>query len=835
MTISYSLFKNVLRKSIVDSMYKEIISKTSRYYHWLGKENTWRDFLSPFIPSSTSDSPGPPANNFRYDLHVRRDILTVKAITSSDVSYVVPRINWSSNIIYDMYDDAYTTPIEEAIQWTPSGIIETDDIVKNNSIYYRAINAGIFGAIAPSHVNGTVTNGTVQLSYLDRDTFAASGATSLETSRFYVLTSEFNVYKCIWNNNNLPSTIMPTTTPSDTIVDTADGYRWKFLYTIPVSLRNRFLSSDWMPVTTALKTPFFSNGEITSLSIDNPGSGYIADVATGTGATSGANITLNISGTVTGVFELGMIVSGTNIIPGTTIIAQVSGTTGGVGSYTLSKASTGTVSGTIKAITPNDIIIVSGDGYLEDNPYIISDIDIIQGGLGYTTTPDIEFADPALPGTTSEGSVTISSGIVNSTNLSVVGFGYDDFPVITVDEPIAFDGIWESSSLVDLNDIIKHNVTITIAGKQYQQDIYYEVTASTTGQTGIDGPDHPTGSEPNGGVTLTVVAKRAVLKAALTKTEAKLIPIFEGGQLTGVIIEDGGIGYTNANIQIFGSGGGAPSGTGAIVTANFVVGNVNTLQADVELDATPGSIEVIKVVDAGSGYGTVDIEILGDGTGATAEGRTSAGQLSEVIITDPGLGYTWTDVVITGTGTGATARAIMSPLGGHGSNAIDELNANSLMFYSSISRDRNQGIEIDNDYRKAGLLKNIKQFNTGLIFKDDVGSGCVLIKGNFDPLKMGNDLLLQKEGYKNYRVVSFNNTEILLSVFNNFTIDIGDQLTIMEKDAEGNDNIGYTFTVTDVTERTIDQFSGDLLFLTVREPYSPTAEQIVTLRTVITI
>jgi hypothetical protein len=752
MSISYSLFKNVLRKSIVDAMYKEIVSKTARYYHWLGKENTWADFLSPFIPSSASDVPGPPANNYRYDLHVRRDILTVKSITPSDVSYVVPRIDWVANTIYDMYDDAYTTPIEEAIQWTSGGNIQTDNIVKHNSIYYRAGNAGTFGINPPTHVSGTVTNGNVQLSYLDRDTFAASGATSLESSRFYVLTSEFNVYKCIWNNNDSLSTIMPTTTPSDTLVTTADGYKWKFMYTIPVSLRNRFLSTEWMPVTTALKAPFFSNGEITSFTIDNPGSGY----------------------------------------------------------------------------SNTDIILVSGDGYLADNPYVVSDIDIIQGGLGYTSTPDIEFEAPSLTGDTATGEVTISGGIIDSTSLTFVGFGYDESPIITVDEPIAFDALWTLESPVSLNDIIKHNVTVTIGEEEYQQDIYYQVSAD--GELGTVAPTHTTGAVVNGTVTLTVVAKRAILKAVIIKTEASLSPLIEGGQIVGVIINDGGIGYTNANIQIFASDGSESTGTGAVITANFAFGNVNTLQADVELDAIPGTIETIKVVDVGSGYGTASIEILGDGEGATAVAVIAAGQLTEVIVTNPGSGYTWTDVIITGAGTGAVARAIMSPAGGHGSNAIDELNANSIMFYSSISRDKNQGIEIDNDYRKAGLIKNLKEFGTGLIFKDDIGSGCILIEGNFDPLKIDYDLLLQKDGYKNYRVIDFEDNKILLSVFNNFTIDVGDVLTVME-----GPNTGYSFSVSNVSERTIDQFSGDLLFLTVREPYSPTSEQIITLRTVITI
>ena len=87
-------------------------------------------------------------------------------------------------------------------------------------------------------------------------------------------------------------------------------------------------------------------------------------------------------------------------------------------------------------------------------------------------------------------------------------------------------------------------------------------------------------------------------------------------------------------------------------------------------------------------------------------------------------------------------------------------------------------------------------------------------------------MLLIKDEYKNYRIVDFTDTQILVSVFNNFTINIGDTLTT---------ETGYSFSVTDVKERTIDQFSGELLMLSVREAFEPTDEQIITIRSVITI
>ena len=99
-------------------------------------------------------------------------------------------------------------------------------------------------------------------------------------------------------------------------------------------------------------------------------------------------------------------------------------------------------------------------------------------------------------------------------------------------------------------------------------------------------------------------------------------------------------------------------------------------------------------------------------------------------------------------------------------------------------------------------------------------------------------MLLLKDGYKKYRIIDFTDTQILVSVFNNFTISIGD--TLVTDPTNGGSIasptvVAQNIIVTSVSERTIDQFSGDFLFFSVREPYSPTAEQIVTVKTVLTI
>jgi hypothetical protein len=76
-------------------------------------------------------------------------------------------------------------------------------------------------------------------------TVAPSGTQKLENAVFYVVTDEYNVYQCLDNDNNTPSTVKPTGTTVDAI-QTSDGYIWKFLYTIPIALRNKFFQS-YMP------------------------------------------------------------------------------------------------------------------------------------------------------------------------------------------------------------------------------------------------------------------------------------------------------------------------------------------------------------------------------------------------------------------------------------------------------------------------------------------------------------------------------------------------------------------------------------------------------------
>jgi len=109
---------------------------------------------------------------------------------------------------------------------------------------------------------------------------ASSGATKLYDADFYVVNSQYQVYKCIFNGtspadpNGKPSTVEPTGT-STSIITTTDGYRWKYMYTIPVGSVLKFFSNEYMPVLSDIAVQAESaNGEIDTVVIASAGAGY---------------------------------------------------------------------------------------------------------------------------------------------------------------------------------------------------------------------------------------------------------------------------------------------------------------------------------------------------------------------------------------------------------------------------------------------------------------------------------------------------------------------------------------------------------------------------------
>ena len=137
------------------------------------------------------------------------------------------------------------------------------------------------------------------------------------TIPFYVITDEFNVYVCVDGAKNADgtrkiSTIKPTG-QSTNIVTLADGYTWKFLYSIPTNTAVRYLSSNFMPVKlvdSADAAVDFSDdiqysvqtnaidGQVLNFRVDEGGSGYTSAPTveiTGDGVGAAGTATINTS------------------------------------------------------------------------------------------------------------------------------------------------------------------------------------------------------------------------------------------------------------------------------------------------------------------------------------------------------------------------------------------------------------------------------------------------------------------------------------------------------------------------------------------------------------
>lgn len=110
------------------------------------------------------------------------------------------------------------------------------------------------------------------------------------------------------------------------------------------------------------------------------------------------------------------------------------------------------------------------------------------------------------------------------------------------------------------------------------------------------------------------------------------------------------------------------------------------------------------------------VTIIGDGTGAKAYSSVGAdGAIANVSLISIGQDYTKAKVYITANsyhGSGATANVIISPIGGHGSDAISELYADKILIDTQIrgtegtSVDGKGYIPANTDFRTISLLKD---------------------------------------------------------------------------------------------------------------------------------
>ena len=125
----------------------------------------------------------------------------------------------------------------------PETIQDTDEYLRYK-IHREFIGAKKIENSGCSHITTRYdwTSGTVYSMYRDTDDDVYDRAT-------WVMTDEFNVYKCLYNNKGAASTIKPSGF-STLAFTTSDGYTWQYLYSVSLGEADKFLTPSHMPVKT---------------------------------------------------------------------------------------------------------------------------------------------------------------------------------------------------------------------------------------------------------------------------------------------------------------------------------------------------------------------------------------------------------------------------------------------------------------------------------------------------------------------------------------------------------------------------------------------------------
>ena len=216
-------------------------SSASTYYLFVGKSTA---YTSSTTGGSDSSPPTPSDSPSDTEFYAWDSMLAAKNVTSSDVTFSIPRRNWVNGTTYDMYDD---------------------NISSSNT--------------------------------------ATSGASNLYDSTFYFMTSDFRVYKVLDNNGGTAySGAEPTSTSTSPFA--LGGYVLKYMYQVTTSEAAKYITSDFIPVSDdSTISAAAVDGKIESLKI-TAGAGYtngtyyaaVYGDGTSAGTSSGAIVRITVSG-----------------------------------------------------------------------------------------------------------------------------------------------------------------------------------------------------------------------------------------------------------------------------------------------------------------------------------------------------------------------------------------------------------------------------------------------------------------------------------------------------------------------------------------------------------
>lgn len=623
-----SLLKTTLKTSLAEATVNEIQCGTANYYHFWGRTADW------------SGSVEVPQDSLKYEIQARDNAINLKKISSSDVIYVIPRHDWVNGTVYDMYDDAVGSYITvsatgNAATKTLTGTFDLSTFgvgwsVSGTNIAAGTTVVGASGAIVLSHFpTGVVSSVTITKK-------TSSGAVTLAdpTCNFYCVTSENRVYKCLFNNGGTPSTVEPYWT-THTPFETADGYIWKYMYTIPRYFLNKFATAAEIPVTTANGSLFYSNGSINAVKILSGGANYDSNtslVVSGDGrATNGIYKILAIS--------IDTVGSGYGSAPTVTIDPPVS-SLAFVGSTSYNAGQQiSTTAGHIYSVYVSGISGATAPTFVGP--------DFVANG-----TLSLKYV-----GTTVRATATVSSGAVNS----IIPIGY--VGKVTVTSPGSGYNPNRGPLAVAFSSVVgttpSATATVSVNGKITQTHIINagEITSGTPTAT-IDGPPSITksfNSTTNVNYTLNTIT---ISNHTFVTGDYVLFNSNVTAYIIAVDTDTIQLATTFANANA--ATALSLSTLGMAANQSYTIQtNGTTAQLAVQVEYGAGYIvEPAVTLSAPTSGTTATASVISEIQHAKLNPIISAGQIVGVDIEDCGVGYTTATVTVNGEGTGAVLEPV---------------------------------------------------------------------------------------------------------------------------------------------------------------------------------
>ena len=227
------------------------------------------------------------------------------------------------------------------------------------------------------------------------------------------------------------------------------------------------------------------------------------------------------------------------------------------------------------------------------------------------------------------------------------------------------------------------------------------------------------------------------------------------------------------------------------------------------------------------------ITISGDGTEATARavGNSTFG-VKEVIVNNKGKNYSSASVTISANsshGSGANAEVIISPVGGHGFNSIEELGGNRVMIDSRITGNESGFFTTENQFRQVGLLRDpLQSANANAFFTSDLADQSTKITitavaGQFqsDEIVFQGDTLSTSTA--NGVVIDFlNNNKLRLNKVQGTFVSN----TTISSITGANSGATATITSGGISNPDMKAFSGDILYIENRTSVTRSINQI---------